>query len=239
MRHKIIEGITRGLHYLHEESRLKVIHRDLKVSNILLDKDMNPKISDFGLARFFEEDQTHKDTNIIAGTFGYMAPEYILYGNFSAKSDVYGFGVLLLEILTGQKNSSFVGSTRISNLIDHAFLHWNDGTIFELVDPILEEEFKEEIKRCVHIALLCVQENPIDRPTMETVKNMLASPYMIIPNLPPTAFMTRPTYHQIGMGSFTTDSSMLTSQTESDTTNTQSSQAESSGTKSRNNILLR
>ncbi|XP_078148975.1 putative cysteine-rich receptor-like protein kinase 31, partial [Carex rostrata] len=241
MRHKIIEGITRGLHYLHEESQLKIIHRDLKVSNILLDKDMNPKISDFGLARFFEEDQTHKDTNIIAGTFGYMAPEYISHGNFSAKSDVYGFGVLLLEILTGQKNSAFAGSNRVSNLIDHALMHWNDGTIFELVDPILEEEFKEEIERCVHIALQCVQENPVDRPTMETVKNMLASPSVIIPNLSPTASLTWPTYQRLGMGSSMIDTSTLTSQGGSITTNIQSiqSQAESSGTESRNNNLLR
>ncbi|KAJ3674889.1 hypothetical protein LUZ60_005505 [Juncus effusus] len=118
-RFKIIEGISRGLHYLHEESRLKIIHRDLKASNILLDKDMNPKISDFGLARFFEEDQTHKDTSVIAGTFGYMAPEYIMHGNFSAKSDVYAFGILVLEIVAGQKNSSFMGSGRISSLTDH------------------------------------------------------------------------------------------------------------------------
>ncbi|KAJ1689257.1 hypothetical protein LUZ63_013412 [Rhynchospora breviuscula] len=184
IRHKIIEGITRGLHYLHEESRLKIIHRDLKVSNILLDKDMNPKISDFGLARFFEEDQTHKDTSVIAGTFGYMAPEYILHGNFSAKSDVYSFGVLLLEIIIGQKNSSFSGSARMSNLIDHTMMHWKNGTISELKDPILEEEFIEEIKRCVHVALLCAQEDPVDRPNMETVKNMLGSPSIVIPDVP-------------------------------------------------------
>ncbi|XP_078148974.1 cysteine-rich receptor-like protein kinase 15 [Carex rostrata] len=239
MRHKIIEGITRGLNYLHEESRLKVIHRDLKVSNILLDKDMNPKISDFGLARFFEEDQTHKDTNIIAGTFGYMAPEYILYGNFSTKSDVYGFGFLLLEILTGQKNSAFVGSNRASNLINHALLHWNEDTVFELMDPILEEKYREEIKKCVHIALLCVQENPIDRPTMETVKNMLASPSMIIPNLPSTWSLTRSIDHRIEVDSLTTDTYTLRSEAESFTTNTQSSQAESSGTRSTSNILMR
>ncbi|KAJ4780045.1 cysteine-rich RECEPTOR-like kinase [Rhynchospora pubera] len=184
LRYKIIEGISHGLHYLHQESRLKIIHRDLKVSNILLDKDMNPKISDFGLARFFEDDETHKDTNILAGTFGYMAPEYIFYGNFSMKSDVYSFGILLLEILTGQKNSSFVGSGRISNFIEHALIHWNNNTISQLMDPALEEDCNEEVKRCAHIALLCVQEDPINRPTMAIIRNMLGSPSLTIPDLP-------------------------------------------------------
>ncbi|KAJ4780048.1 cysteine-rich RECEPTOR-like kinase [Rhynchospora pubera] len=184
LRYKIIEGISHGLHYLHEESRLKIIHRDLKVSNILLDKDMNPKIADFGLARFFEEEETHKDTNILAGTFGYMAPEYIFYGNFSAKSDVYSFGILLLEILTGQKNSSFVGSGRFSNFIEHALIQLNNDTISQLKDPALEEDYIEEIKRCTHIALLCVQEDPTNRPTMATIRNMLGSPSLTIPDLP-------------------------------------------------------
>ncbi|KAJ3684244.1 hypothetical protein LUZ61_013408 [Rhynchospora tenuis] len=184
LRYKIIEGICHGLHYLHEESRLKIIHRDLKVSNILLDKDMNPKIADFGLARFFEEEETHKDTNILAGTFGYMAPEYIFYGNFSIKSDVYSFGILLLEILTGQKNSSFVGSGRISNFIEHALIHWNNNTISQLKDPALEDDCVEEVKRCAHIALLCVHEDPINRPTMATIRNMLGIPSLTIPDLP-------------------------------------------------------
>ncbi|KAJ4790964.1 cysteine-rich RECEPTOR-like kinase [Rhynchospora pubera] len=184
LRYKIIEGISNGLHYLHEESRLKIIHRDLKVSNILLDKDMNPKIADFGLARFFEEEETHKETNILAGTFGYMAPEYIFYGNFSAKSDVYSFGILLLEILTGQKNSSFVGSGRISNFIEHALIHWNNDTVSQLKDPALEEDCIKEIKRCAHIALLCVQEDPTNRPTMATIRHMLGSPSLTIPDLP-------------------------------------------------------
>ncbi|KAJ1699203.1 hypothetical protein LUZ63_007715 [Rhynchospora breviuscula] len=165
-RYKIIEGIGRGLHYLHEESRLKIIHRDLKASNILLDKDMIPKISDFGLARFFAEDQTHIDTSIIAGTFGYMAPEYALHGNFSAKSDVYSFGVLLLEIVTGQKNSSFAGSGRPLNLITNAWKHWKNNTVDAFKDPMLDDVYLEEITKCVNIALLCVHEDTIMRPDM-------------------------------------------------------------------------
>ncbi|KAJ3674888.1 hypothetical protein LUZ60_005504 [Juncus effusus] len=190
-RFKIIEGISRGLHYLHEESRLKIIHRDLKASNVLLDKDMNPKISDFGLARFFEEDQTHKDTSIIAGTFGYMAPEYILHGNFSAKSDVYAFGILVLGIVAGRKTSSFMGSGRVSSLTDHALQHWNNGTISQFKDSILEDEYLDEIKRCVHIGLLCVQGDPIDRPNMETVKNMLSGNSKISMDLPSTISLSK------------------------------------------------
>ncbi|KAJ3694161.1 hypothetical protein LUZ60_009641 [Juncus effusus] len=186
MRYKIIEGISRGLYYLHEESHLKIIHRDLKASNILLDTNMSPKISDFGLARFFDEDQTHKDTSIIAGTFGYMAPEYVLHGIFSAKSDVYSYGVLLLEIIAGQKNSSFAGSGRASNLISYAFQHWANGTMDQMKDPMLEDENLEDIKRCTHIALLCVQEEPADRPNMETVNLLLGGYSNTIPTLPST-----------------------------------------------------
>ncbi|KAJ4786955.1 cysteine-rich RECEPTOR-like kinase [Rhynchospora pubera] len=176
---------------------------------------MNPKIADFGLARFFEEDETHNETNILAGTFGYMAPEYIFYGNFSAKSDVYSFGVLLLEILTGQKNSSFVGSGRISNFIEHALVHWKNGMISQLKDPVLEEECIEEIKRCVRIALLCVQEDPNNRPTMGTVINMLGGPALIIPDVPTVWSPFGPPMIPMSEESSTINSSTSKSQAES------------------------
>ncbi|KAI8548182.1 hypothetical protein RHMOL_Rhmol07G0252900 [Rhododendron molle] len=118
-RYKIILGVSRGLLYLLEESQLRIIHRDLKASNVLLDDDMNPKISDFGLERLFVVDETHWSTINIAGTRGYMAPEYVLHGQFSVKSDVFSFGVLVLEILSGQKNQFFRNEENIEGLLSY------------------------------------------------------------------------------------------------------------------------
>ncbi|KAJ0500894.1 putative protein kinase RLK-Pelle-DLSV family [Helianthus annuus] len=123
-RYQIINGIARGLLYLHQDSRLRIVHRDLKVSNILLDMDMNPKISDFGTARTFGEKQLEANTNRVVGTYGYMAPEYAGDGIFSTKSDVYSFGVVVLEIVSGEKNRGFIHKKHCNNLIGHVSLVW-------------------------------------------------------------------------------------------------------------------
>ncbi|KAK1280617.1 Cysteine-rich receptor-like protein kinase 10 [Acorus gramineus] len=174
IRYKIIEGIGRGLLYLHEDSQLRIIHRDLKASNILLDGDMNPKISDFGLAKLFGLDQTQGNASRIAGTYGYMPPEYAVGGQYSMKSDVFSFGILVLEIVTGRKNSSFADSESGSSIGSHAWRHWTKGTALRLVDCSLGKGYsKEQALRCIQLGLLCIQNSAADRPFISSVVLML------------------------------------------------------------------
>lgn len=168
-RYKIIRGIARGILYLHEDFHLKIIHCDLKPSNILLDDKMNAKISDFGLARIVAIDQMQGNTSIIAGTYGYMSPEYAMLGQFSVKSDVFSFGVIMLEIVSGKRNVDYNGVNSIDDLVSHAWEKWTENKQLELLDPALTSFSETEVNRCIQLGLLCVQENPDQRPTMATI----------------------------------------------------------------------
>ncbi|XP_035542842.1 probable leucine-rich repeat receptor-like serine/threonine-protein kinase At3g14840 isoform X2 [Juglans regia] len=172
-RQKICVGIARGLAFLHEESTLRIVHRDIKTTNVLLDSKLNPKISDFGLAKLDEEEKTHISTRV-AGTIGYMAPEYALWGILTYKADVYSFGVVALEIVVGKSNMKFQPNESYVCLLDWALVLQQKGNLVELVDPKLGSEFKmEEAIRMIKVALLCTNPSPALRPTMSAVVSML------------------------------------------------------------------
>ncbi|KAM6549845.1 hypothetical protein CsatB_021521 [Cannabis sativa] len=171
-RKKICMGIARGLVYLHEESTIKIVHRDIKTSNVLLDKDFNAKISDFGLAKLNEDDNTHISTRI-AGTIGYMAPEYAMRGYLTDKADVYSFGVVALEIVSGKSNSNYRPDDFVY-LLDWAYVLQERGNLLEMVDPSLGSEFSsEEAILMLNVALLCTNASPTLRPTMSQVVSIL------------------------------------------------------------------
>ncbi|KAK1438194.1 hypothetical protein QVD17_03999 [Tagetes erecta] len=192
-RYNIIVGIAEGLAYLHENSKTRIIHRDIKAANILLDSGLNAKIADFGLARSYQQDENHIST-AVAGTLGYMAPEYIAYGKLSEKVDVYSYGVLLLEIVTGMPNRGMQTSDDPFNLILIAWEHFKRGSMEEIFDENLmlrnesSSNIKMEIGRVVHIGLLCVQEVASLRPTMSMALQMLSN------NIKPLPSPTNPPY---------------------------------------------
>ncbi|XP_028776278.1 cysteine-rich receptor-like protein kinase 10 [Neltuma alba] len=187
-RYDIIRGIAQGIQYLHEDATLKIIHLDLKVANILLDSDMNPKISDFGMATIFSIDQTQEKTDRIVGTYGYMCPKYYIHGELSVKSGVFSFGVLLMEIISGKKNSLFCQTEDAENMLNYAWKLWKYGEPLELLDLTIRESCApDEVMRCIHIGLLCVQEDPAERPSMSSIVLMLENYPMTLPtpSLPP------------------------------------------------------
>ncbi|KAK4710936.1 hypothetical protein R3W88_005449 [Solanum pinnatisectum] len=173
IRQKICIGIAKGLAFLHEESSLKIVHRDIKATNVLLDKNLNPKISDFGLAKLDDEDKTHISTRI-AGTIGYMAPEYALWGYLTYKADVYSFGVVALEIVAGKNNMKYRPNEKFVCLLDWALVLQKHGKLMELVDETLSSNFKkDEALRMINVALLCTNPSPALRPTMSAVVSIL------------------------------------------------------------------
>ncbi|KAI5419172.1 variant 2, Cysteine-rich receptor-like protein kinase 3 [Lathyrus oleraceus] len=184
VRHKIILGIAEGLAYLHEESHVRIIHRDIKLSNILLEDDFTPKIADFGLARLFPEDNSHIST-VVAGTLGYMAPEYVIRGKLTEKADVYSFGVLVIEIVSGKKNSSYVLNS--SSILQTVWSLYGSNKLSDIVDPILEGNFPaDEACQMLRIGLLCAQATAELRPSMSVVAKMINNNHEILqPTQPP------------------------------------------------------
>jgi len=179
-RFNIILGIASGLRYLHEDSQPRIVHLDIKPSNILLDEKMNPKIADFGLAKLFPDDKTHVST-VVAGTPGYMAPEYFLGEQLSVTADVYSFGVVLLELLTGKRISSEMG------LLGRVWSSYKRGKIERTIDKAITETYdKEKASRCIHVGFLCTQADSFRRPTMSGVTAMLSTSVTLpVPTNPP------------------------------------------------------
>ncbi|KAG8100191.1 hypothetical protein GUJ93_ZPchr0013g35927 [Zizania palustris] len=172
MRFQIILGIARGLTYLHEESNLRIVHRDIKASNVLLDTDLTPKISDFGLAKLYDDKRTHVSTRI-AGTLGYLAPEYAMKGHLTEKADVFAFGVVVLETVAGRPNTNNSLDESKVYLFEWTWGLYESGQVLGIVDPSLEEFNKDEAFRVICVALLCTQGSPHQRPPMSKVVAML------------------------------------------------------------------
>ncbi|KAH9325290.1 hypothetical protein KI387_005468, partial [Taxus chinensis] len=185
-RAKICTGTASGLAYLHEELVPYIVHRDIKASNVLLDRDLNPKIADFGLAKLFPDNVTHISTRV-AGTIGYLAPEYALRGQLTKKADIYSFGILVLEMISGRSNTKYSLSDENALLLEWTWHRWQENKLLDVIDPKLKEYPTEEVLRFAKVALLCTQAAANFRPSMSQVVAMLTKEININENL-----LTRP-----------------------------------------------
>ncbi|EEF32427.1 ATP binding protein, putative [Ricinus communis] len=172
-RSKICIGVARGLAFLHEQVRPHIVHRDIKASNILLDKDLTPRISDFGLAKLIPPNMTHVSTRV-AGTIGYLAPEYAIRGQLTRRADIYSFGVLLVEIVSGRCNTNTRLPVEEQYLLERTWELYERRELVGLVDTSLNGDFDaEEACKFLKIGLLCTQDAPKLRPSMSTVVKLL------------------------------------------------------------------
>ncbi|KAL4591481.1 hypothetical protein LXL04_004449 [Taraxacum kok-saghyz] len=188
-RFNICLGTAKGLAYLHEESRPRIVHRDVKASNILLDAELCPKISDFGLAKLYDDKRTHMSTRV-AGTIGYLAPEYAMRGHLTSKADVFGFGVVCLEIVSGRPNYEEKLDSEQKYLLQWSWNLYESNRSLDLVDPSLTYFIEQEATRMIGIALMCVQASPSLRPAMSRVIGMLSGDIEISPVTSKPSYLT-------------------------------------------------
>ncbi|KAL6907585.1 hypothetical protein ACP4OV_002624 [Aristida adscensionis] len=200
-------GTASGLAFLHEEAQPRIVHRDIKASNILLDKKLLPKIGDFGLAKLFPDTITHISTRV-AGTMGYLAPEYALLGQLTKKADIYSFGVLVLEVISGQSSSKSTWGPDMHVLVEWTWKLREEGRLLEIVDPDLDGYPEEQMLRFIKVALLCTQATSHQRPSMKQVVHMLSNQTEIdLHNVVPPGVLKEHRHHPISLGGLTLDTS--------------------------------